>query len=101
MHWVWLGFFAVWLFILSGLEITQRKKFDHTQTRPGVIQALQLKSLLKQREEKLTALEANIDELSRDRDLFLSDPTVQEHEIRKTLGYTRKNEIVFDFNPYQ
>ncbi len=64
---------------------------------PGVWQALQLRLLLDQRNATRTKLEKEMtaveDEVSR----LEKNAFVQERQIRRVLGYTGADEIVFDF----
>jgi cell division protein FtsB len=91
IHQKWIGFFGVWLFILSGIS-------TGFLGSPGIIQAIRLSSLLRVKKEALAMslketrnLEFDVNQLEKNR-------YVQQREIRRILGYAASDEIVFDFS---
>lgn len=87
----WLGAFALWSFWLTGAMYT-------FTGAPGLIQWFRLQSMIYQKQQELTRYEAEIAELEAEALALQTNPTIQEKEIRKTLGYVGENEIVFDFS---
>ncbi len=91
LHQKWLFGFALWLLFLSGT-------FAHLFGSPGILQAIRLKILLEtksqqlfQAKEKLRELHAEVQQLEHNR-------FTQEREIRRVLGYTAPDEMIFDFS---
>ena len=85
-----LGLFVIWSFVLSGL-------FDQTLSSPGVLQALELRSLLNEKQKQVSALEAELRQLEEHYQHLDKNEAAIEREIRKTLGYAAADELVFDF----
>ncbi len=88
----WLGFFCVWLVLLSGL-------LDFWFQSPGLKAWFKVKDSLNDRRDEIASVEAKtliLHEVSRQLD---SNAVAQEREIRKVLGYLGENEVVFEFNP--
>ncbi len=92
---IWLGIFGFWLFLLSG--------FTHEVGvgSPGLFQFVQLNALLKDRQAEVLAIEAEIAKLDGESQALQTSRTVQEREIRKTMGYVGENEMIFDFSQSQ
>ena len=89
MNKIWFIFFSVWILILSGWV-------PLFGSAPGVRQVFQLQAHYNRREIELEELKAQRDDYDQ---LFLKlkrDQGVQEREIRRVLGYTRVDEMVFD-----
>ncbi len=83
--------FSVWALVLSGL-------FDQTFSSPGVLQALELRSLLSEKQSQVAALEAELRSLEEQYQRLDKNEVAIEREIRKTLGYAASDEIIFDFS---
>jgi cell division protein FtsB len=82
--------FLVWSLFLSGL-------LDRTFSSPGVIQALELRSLLAEKQNQVAGLEAELRQLEEQFQHLEKNDAAIEREIRKTLGYAASDELVFDF----
>lgn len=87
VHRVWLGFFALWVVFLSGLFTGA----------PGLWQAANRLMLRSDRQAELAKIEADIARLTQEEIDLRDNPLVQAAEIRRVLGYTAPNELVFDF----
>jgi len=88
--WLVILLFGIWIFLLSGvLPISTHS--------PGVIQSLQLRSLLQKRKEEAVQKEIQISALKEEKERLIRDKDYQEKVIRETLGYVGQNEIIFDF----
>lgn len=66
---------------------------------PGVLQALRLNQLLEEKNQLLKTMENQSARLAIEEKLLIDSPQFQEQEIRSILGYTSKDELVFDFSP--
>ncbi len=95
-HWtpnrVWLGIFAFWLFLLSGIT------HEIGAGSPGILQYLRLSHLLAERHAQALNTEAEIGRLEGEAAALMGSRTTQEREIRKTMGYVGENEMIFDFS---
>jgi cell division protein FtsB len=89
---VWVAIFACWLFLLTG--VTQRIGFGS----PGALQLWSLNELLHTRQDQLAETDAEIAKLEEESVSLEKSRAVQEHEIRKTMGYIGENELIFDFS---
>ncbi len=90
---VWLAFFAIWGIFLLGVF----SKFTGT---PGVIQKVELLSLLNSKKDELEKLKDSIAKMDQTIQEFQSNSHAQEIEVRKVIGFVEKNELVFDFTGY-
>lgn len=88
-HRRWIAGFSLWLIFLSGM-------FAKFIGSPGVIQAIRLQILLKEKHVMVTQAETELARLKIEAALLETHATTQEREIRRTLGYTAPDEIVFD-----
>lgn len=84
-------FICSWVALLSGA-------FGNSVPAPGLIQALQLKQVLLGKHEKIVNLETENVRLEKEIERLKKNRPAQEQEIRKTLGYIGKNEIILDFS---
>lgn len=84
-------FICSWVVFLSGA-------LGSSIPAPGVIQALQLKQVLSGKKAKLETLESENIRLEKEIALLKKNRPAQEQEIRKTLGYIGKNEVILDFS---
>lgn len=89
---VWLGVFAIWFFLLSGVT------HEFGAGSPGLLQLSRLNSLLSERQSQLAASDAEIERLEAESALLEKSKVVQEREVRKTMGYVGENEMIFDFS---
>lgn len=89
---VWLGIFAFWFFLLSGVT------HEIGAGSPGILQYLRLSHLLAERHAQVVATEAEIIRLEGEATALLGSRSTQEREIRKTMGYVGENEMIFDFS---
>jgi cell division protein FtsB len=87
---LWLGLLALWLMFLSGAGT----RWTGT---PGVLQQLHLRSLLDSQLAEQADLQSGIDRLRGEADLLEHSKAVQQREIRRVLGYSAEDEIIFDF----
>jgi cell division protein FtsB len=89
-HRRWMAIFALWLIFLSGV-------FAKLFGSPGIIQAIRLQALLQEKQKSGVEFEAELSRLKIEAALLETHSITQEKEIRKTLGYTAPDEIIFDF----
>lgn len=89
---VWIGLFAFWLFMLSGMS----EGFGFGS--PGLIQFLRLNSLLADRQAQSAEIDTEIGKIEEEAIALEKSRPLQEREIRKTMGYVGENEIIFDFS---
>lgn len=89
---VWVAIFAFWLFLLTGVT------HQIGAGSPGLLQFMRLNALLHDRQASLAASDAEISKLEEEAGVLEKNRTVQEKEIRKTMGYVGENEIIFDFS---
>lgn len=86
-----VALFAVWALFLSGVM--------HPLTAtPGLYQLLKLEGLHAKRKAQLLAIEHELERTKLQISQIQSDPVVQDREIRRTLGYVKDDEMVFDFS---
>jgi cell division protein FtsB len=90
LHRRWIAGFALWLIFLSGV-------FSKFIGSPGIIQAVRLQMLLHEKKSFVTQAESELSRLKIEAALLETHAATQEREIRKTLGYTAPDELVFDF----
>jgi cell division protein FtsB len=86
----WGILLGLWFLVLSGV-LSQPLK------TPGLLQVWQLSHFSADRTETIERLQAEVEALNTDASALLKDPTVQEREARRVLGYVAPDEIVFDF----
>jgi hypothetical protein len=89
---VWLGFFGIWLVLLSGL-------LDFWLQSPGLKQWYRVVSNLSDRRQEIGEIETRSTYLHQVARELESNPSAQEREIRKVLGFLGEQEAVFEFNP--
>lgn len=89
---LWVAIFSIWLLLLSGLF------HGFFGGSPGIFQWVSLQNFLNDRQTELERNQAEIAKLEVDAVALETDRAVQEREIRRVLGYTSKNEIIFDFS---
>lgn len=87
---VWLAFFAIWLFFLTGL-------FDFWFQTPGLKQWYRVQSSLSLRRQEIADVEARTASLRQITTQLETNPVAQEREIRRVLGYLGEKEVVFEF----
>ena len=85
---VWVSIFGIWLALLSGV---------FSLRSPGILQAYRLQERLEDHEKKVSELEEEIARLEEESTRLEKSKWAQEREIRKVLGYTASDEIIFDF----
>ncbi len=90
IHRVWIGFFGVWLILLSGL-------LDFWLKTPGLKQWIRVASTLSDRREEIETIEERSTTLQHVARELESNTLAQEREIRKVLGYLGEHEAVFEF----
>ena len=90
---VWIGVFAVWIALLSGVF----GRVSENRLAPGVLQAVRLNALLDSRKEELGNLQSELDRLGSEAERLEHSRVTQVREIRRTLGYAAPDEIIFDF----
>lgn len=88
---LWLGFFGLWIFFLSGV-------LTPLVGTPGILQALRLKDLLDAKQKQITFHQEELAKLENESQLLEKNHVVQQREIRKVLGYAAKDELIFDFS---
>ena len=88
---VGLALVLIWGLVLSGL-------FDQTLSSPGVLQALELRSMLNEKQKQVSALESELRSLEEQYQHLEKNEAAIEREIRKNLGYAAADELVFDFS---
>ena len=87
----WGIFFAVWIFLLSGLVSDFIKS-------PGILQALRLKAVLETKEKQVSEAKRNLKMLQTTAHQLEKNRYAQAREIRRVLGFAAPDEIIFDFN---
>jgi hypothetical protein len=87
---LWLCAFALWGLFLSGA-------FASFVGSPGIIQAVRLKRLLDSKISDRVALQADVRKLQTEAVQLERSKVTQQREIRRVLGYTAPDEIIFDF----
>ena len=86
----WLGFFAIWAILVSGI-------LDFWLKSPGLKQWLQVEYQVHQKRQDIVDIETHSDQLKNIIHQLETNPAAQEREIRKVLGYLGEQEIVFEF----
>ena len=89
---VWILLTVSWLTILSGIFFTQG--FGP----PGFIQWLSIQRETSLRQMDLNKIEAETATLDTESLRLEKSKSYQEKEIRRVLGYTASDELVFDFS---
>ena len=89
---LWLGFFGIWLILLSGL-------LDFWLQSPGLKQWYRVAATLSERRQENGVIEERSDYLHHVARELESNTVAQEREIRKVLGYLGDQEAVFEFSP--
>ncbi len=87
----WMAFFGFWILILSGM-------LYKVVGSPGILQAMRLQSLLRDREQQVAAMETEVRKLDTEKGRLESNQAIQQREIRRTLGYVASDELLFDFS---
>jgi cell division protein FtsB len=82
--------FSLWAVVLSGI-------FEQTFSSPGVLQALELRGLLEDKQVQVASLEGEIRALEEQIRLLEKNDIAIEREIRRTLGYAASDELIYDF----
>ncbi len=90
IHKLWLGFFGVWLLLVSGL-------LDFWIKSPGIKQWLQVEYQVHLKRQEIAEIESKSDQYKNIIYQLETNPVAQEREIRKVLGYLGNQEIVFEF----
>ena len=90
---LWLGIFGLWAVFLSGLPAAYVDS-------PGIIQAVRLNRLLASKQEKVLALEAELERMEAESQRLEKSRATQEREIRRVLGYAGPDELIFDFTAH-
>ncbi len=65
---------------------------------PGALQAFRLGKLLTTKETQLTQLKQELSRLKIESFEMETNRMIQIREIRRVLGYTAADEMIFDFN---
>lgn len=86
----WGVVFLLWLGFLSG----GLSRFGGS---PGILQAIRMKQLLVAKQERLKQLSEQVEKLRVEAQKLETDRNTQIREIRRVLGYTAPDEIIFDF----
>jgi uncharacterized protein YlxW (UPF0749 family) len=90
---IWGAGIAVWLILLSGVASSSVGIGP-----PGAIQHQRLRNLLGSTQAELARLQSEIEQLHTDASHLEQSRSVQQREIRKSLGYAASDEIIFDFS---
>ena len=86
---LWLGFFGIWLVLVSGL-------LDFWIKSPGLKQWLQVELLVHKKQQEIAEIEAKSENYKNIIRQLETNPVAQEREIRKVLGYLGEQEVVFE-----
>ena len=89
---IWVGFFGVWLLLLSGV-------LDFWLQSPGLKQFIKVNSLLSQRRQEIGEIESRSAALAHVAKELQDNAAAQEREVRKVLGFLGEHEVVFEFVP--
>ncbi len=89
---LWLGFFAVWTILLTGL-------LDFWFHSPGLKQWYRVESSLHGVRQEIATIEAKTTLQLSVASQLESNVAAQEREVRKVLGYLGEQELVFEFTP--
>lgn len=87
---LWAFLFALWGLFLSGV-------FASFVGSPGVIQAVRLASLLNSKRVQVTQMQDELHLLESEASQLEHSKVAQQREIRRVLGYTAPDELIFDF----
>lgn len=87
---LWIVIFIVWSISLSGLVGV-----------PGILQSLRLKSLLNSKQTQMNELQTELIRLQDEALGLEKNKVLQQREIRRVLGYSAPDELIFDFTPQQ
>jgi hypothetical protein len=87
---IWLGFFAIWIILLSGL-------LDHFVHSPGLKQWYQVESSLRDARQEIATIESKTTLQLQVAHQLENNVVAQEREVRKVLGYLGDQELVFEF----
>ena len=90
MSLIWVGFFSVWLILLTGL-------LDFWLKTPGLKQWYKVQATLSHRRQDIAAVEAKTERMKETSKQLESNAVAQEREIRRVLGYLGEHEVVFEF----
>ena len=90
IHQVWFVFFGIWFVLLSGV-------LDFWLHTPGLKQWASVESSLLDKRHEIDKIEVRSNLLKTIAIQLESNPSAQEREIRKVLGYLGENEVVFEF----
>lgn len=90
VHIAWASFFLLWTLLLSGV-------LADTVGNPGALQLFRLNRLLDGQRANQARLESEAERLEIESARLEKSKAAQEHEIRRVLGYTGPDELVFDF----
>lgn len=93
-HQLWIGFFGVWLMLLSGV-------LSSFLGSPGWLQAYRLNNLLELKKAQLSKAQEDLKKLQFDTHRLETSRIAQEREIRRVLGYAGPDELIFDFRSAQ
>jgi cell division protein FtsB len=86
---LWMGFFGIWLLLVSGL-------LDFWIKSPGLKQWLQVELLVHKKQQEIAEIEAKSENYKNIIRQLETNPVAQEREIRKVLGYLGEQEVVFE-----
>lgn len=84
---LWTGIFIFWTLLISGIAGS-----------PGIQQSIRLKSLLSAKETQVHILQDELKKLQLDAEELEKNRNTQHREIRRILGYSAPDEIIFDFS---
>lgn len=87
---IWVGIIALSLVLLSGVM--------GGIGSPGVLQMLQVRSVLRTKQAQIEELQNQIVKLEGEAVALEKSTIVQHREIRRVLGYAAPDEIIFDFS---
>jgi len=87
---LWLCAFSLWGLFLSGL-------FASFVGSPGIIQAVRLRHLLDAKQSETALMQTELRRLATEATQLEHSKVTQQREIRRVLGYTAPDEIIFDF----
>jgi cell division protein FtsB len=88
---LWVAGFLISLLLLSGVP------GEFLGSSPGALQLIRLTRLVEQRRAQADAIQNEIRRLEAESTLLQSNKAVQQREIRRILGYTAPDELIFDF----
>ena len=88
----WMISYGFWILLLSGA-------LSNFVGSPGAIQAFHLQALRDQKKIQLAQITEEVKKLKHESSRLQHSSLAQEKEIRKVLGYSKDDEIIFDFVP--